>query len=75
MTTNNILDDLHDTRRRLLVESGGTIETLGAALRKRQQESGRTIIKTQKTTRRNGAAKSGNSAVDNLSSPPADRQR
>ena len=73
MMTNNILDDLHDTRRRLLAESGGTIETLGAALRKRQQESGRSIIKTRRTIRCSGAAKPGDLVVDNLSSPPADR--
>ncbi len=73
MKTNQILDDLHDTRRRLLAEAGGTIEAFGAALRKRQQESGRRIIKTRRTIRCNGGAKSGDSAVDNLSSPPADR--
>ncbi len=73
MTTNKILDDLHETRRILLAEAGGTIETFGAALRKRQQESGRTIIKTRRTIRGNETTKSGDLAVDNISPPPAGR--
>ena len=73
MTTNQILDDLHDTRQRLLAEAGGTIAGLGAALRKRQQESGRRILKTRRTIRFNGAAKSGVTEMENLSSPPTDR--
>ena len=73
MTINQILDDLHDTRRRLLTEAGGTIEGLGAALRKRQQESGRRILRTLRTIRCNGAANSGVTEMENLSSPPADR--
>lgn len=73
MTTNQILNDLHDTRQRLLEEAGGTIEALGAALRKRQQESGRRIIETRRTIRCNGAAKPGDSTIENPSSPPADR--
>ncbi len=73
MTTNPILDELHETRRRLLDEAGGTLEGLVAGLRKRQRESGRQIVETRRTIRCNGAAKSGDEAVENLSSPPADR--
>jgi hypothetical protein len=73
MTTNQILDDLHNTRRRLLADAGGTIEGLGAALRKRQQASGRRILKTRRTIRCTEAAKSGDSAVENQPSPLGDR--
>lgn len=73
MTTNQILDDLRDTRQRLLAEAGGTIKAFGAALRKRQQESGRRIIETRRTIQCNGAATPGDATTENLSSPPADR--
>ncbi|WP_442485197.1 hypothetical protein [Aeoliella sp. SH292] len=45
--TNPILNQLHDTRRQLLDEAGGTLEALVAAVQKRQQQSGRRIIKSQ----------------------------
>jgi hypothetical protein len=45
--TNHILDQLHNTRRQLLDDAGGTLEGLVVALQKRQQQSGRQIIKGQ----------------------------
>lgn len=73
MTIDPILDELHATRRRLLEDSGGTLEGLVAGLQKRQRESGRKMVETQRTIRCSGAAKPGESKVDNLSSPPSDR--
>lgn len=49
MTTDTILDELHETRRRLLEAAGGTLEGLAAGLQKRQRESGRMILKTRRT--------------------------
>ena len=49
MTIDTILDELHETRRRMLADAGGTLEGLAAGLQKRQRESGRTILKTRRT--------------------------
>lgn len=46
MPTDRILDELHETRRRLLEAAGGTLEGLAADLQRRQRESGRIILKT-----------------------------
>lgn len=72
---NPILDELHETRRRLLEEAGGTLEGLVAGLQKRQRESGRKILKTQRTLRSTGAAKPGGIEADNQSSPSGDFKR
>ena len=72
MSNNPILDDLHATRRKLLEESGGTLAGLVARLQTEQEASGRTILKTRRTTRCIGAAKSGEIEVENRSSPPGD---
>jgi hypothetical protein len=45
---NSILDELHETRRRLLADAGGTLEGLAARLRERQRESGRQILATKR---------------------------
>jgi hypothetical protein len=70
MTDDPILDELHKTRRRLLAESGGTLERLAADLQKRQRESGRTILKTQRTT---DCTEGADSAVTDGTSSPAAR--
>ena len=72
MSKNPILDELHATRQKLLEESGGTLAGLVARLQAEQEASGRTILKTRRTKRCTGAAKSGESAGENLSSPPGD---
>ena len=41
MTTNPILDELRETRERLLAESGGTVSGLLDRLRREQSESDR----------------------------------
>ena len=68
-----ILDELHAVREQLLAESGGTLAGLVARLRAEQEASGRTILKSRRTKRFTGAAKSGELAVEDQSSPPGDR--
>ena len=67
-----ILDELHAVREQLLAESGGTLAGLVARLQAEQASSGRTMLKTRRTTRCTGAAKSGELELENLSSPPGD---
>lgn len=67
MTTDTILDELHETRRRMLAVAGGTLEGLAAGLQKRQRESGRTILKTRRTKDCTEVAES--TVVDGESSP------
>jgi hypothetical protein len=64
-----ILDELHAVREQLLADSGGTLAGLVARLQAEQAASGRTILKTRPTIRCAEAAKSGESAVENQSSP------
>lgn len=67
MTTDTIIRELHEARRRLLEAAGGTLEGLAADLQKRQRESGRKILETR---RANGCtADAGSEAVDGESSP------
>ncbi len=73
MTKNPILDELHATRRKLLAEAGGTLPGLVARLQARQETSGRVILPARRTNQSTGAAKSGESALENQSSPPGDR--
>jgi hypothetical protein len=73
MTKNPILDELHDVRERLLADAGGTLDALVDRLQAEDQQSDRPRFKPRRTIRCNGAAKSGESEVENLSSPPADR--
>lgn len=72
MTRNPILDELRDTREMLLQEYGGDTAAYLRDAQKRLEASGRRIWRgKQRTIRRSGAAKSSDSAVENLSSPPA----
>jgi hypothetical protein len=71
--TDPILDELHQTRRRLLAKAGGTLEGLAASLQARQHESGRQILETRRTIRCTGAAKPTDLPVEHQSSPPRDR--
>ena len=67
MTKDPILDELHETRRRLLAEAGGTLEGLVADIQKRQRESGRKILATRRTKDSTEAAD--NVVADGESSP------
>lgn len=73
MTKNPILDELHAIRERLLADAGGTLEGLVAKIQADQKASGRTIRKSRRTIRCAEATKSGDSAIENPSSPLGDR--
>ncbi len=73
MTKNPILDELHSVRERLLADAGGTLDGLVDRLQAEEKQSGRPRFEIRRTDRCNGAAKSGVSELENLSSPPADR--
>lgn len=68
-----ILDELHAVREQLLADSGGTLAGLVARLQAEQATSGRTILKTRRTIRCTGAAKSGEVAVEKFASAPGER--
>jgi len=74
MTTNQpILDELHAVREQLLAEAGGTLAGLVARIQADQKASGREIRKSRNMMQCTGAAKPGDSPIDNLSSLPGDR--
>lgn len=74
MTRNSILDELHATRRKLLDEYNGDTAAYLRDAQARLEASGRPIWRgKQRTIRCTGAAKSGELAVDQQSSPPGDR--
>ena len=74
MTNNPILDELRETRDRLLAEAGGTLEGLVAQLQRDERRSIREFFcHKSRTSRSTGAAKSGVSALESQSSPPVDR--
>jgi hypothetical protein len=59
MTKNPILDELRETRERLLAEAGGTLEGLVARLQRDERQSGREFVRPKsRTDRRAGAAQS-----------------
>ena len=74
MTRNAILDELHAARRKILADYNGDTAAYLRDAQARLEASGRPIAhRKQRTIRCSGAAKSGDSPVDNLSSPPAER--
>ena len=74
MMTNPILEELYAAREKLLADAGGDAHKYLEGVRERERASGRLLTaEEQRTIRCNGAAKSGDLAPDNLSSPPADR--
>ena len=71
MTRNAILDELHATRRKILADYDGDTAAYLRDAKARLEASGRPIAhRKQRTIRRTGAAKSGDSAVEPQSSPP-----
>lgn len=56
VTTQRVLDELHEIREQLLAESGGTLEGLVARLQKEQQASGRIIREGRRTKCSTGIA-------------------
>jgi len=74
MTNNPILEELYAARDKLLADAGGDVQKYLEGVRVRERASGRLLSpEEQRTIRCNGAAKSGVSEVENLSSPPRDR--
>jgi hypothetical protein len=73
MTKNLILDQLHAVREKLLHDAGGTLDALVDHLQAEEQQSNRPRYRARRTIRCTEAAKSGELAVDNQSSPPRDR--
>ncbi len=74
MSRNPILDELHEIRRQILAEYDNDLSAYLRDAQARLEASGRPIWQgKQRTIRCTGAAKSGELAVENLSSPPGDR--
>ena len=73
MTKNPILDELHAVREQLLADAGGTLDALVDCLQTEEQKSDRPRFKPRRTIRSTGAAKSGETTVENQPSPPGDR--
>lgn len=74
MTRNPILDELRETRERLLHEAGGTPEGLVAQLQRDERRSDRQFVRPRSRTGRcAGTMKSGLSETEGESSPPGDR--
>ena len=74
MTRNQILDELHATRRKILAEYNGDTAAYLRDAQQRLDASGRSIWQgEQRTIRCTEAAKSGDSAVEDPTSPLGDR--
>ena len=74
MTRNAILDELHVARRKILAQYNGDTAAYLRDAQARLEASGRPIAhRKQRTIRCTGAAKSGELAMENQSSPPGDR--
>jgi hypothetical protein len=65
MARNPILDELRETRERLLAEAGGTLEGLVAQLQRDESQSGREFVLPKGQTEERKAAAAGPSEVDN----------
>jgi hypothetical protein len=74
MARNAILDELHAARRKLLADYNGDTAAYLRDAQQRLEASGRPIAqRKQRTIRCTGAAKSGETPMEDLSSPPRDR--
>ena len=74
MTKNLILSELYDIRSQILAEHGDDLRGYLHSEFEKLRKKGHPIAQIkQRTIRCTGAAKSGDLAVDNQSSPPGDR--
>ena len=74
MARNAILDELHAARRQILADYNGDTSAYLRDAQARLEASGRPIAqRKQRTIRCSGVAKSSDSQVEDLSSPPAER--
>lgn len=69
--TDPILDQLHNTRRRLLADAGGTLEGLAARLQERQRVSGRRILEARRTVTSTHAKRLDGSPPEDQSTLPS----
>lgn len=67
MTKNPILDELRETRERLLAEAGGTLAGLVAQLQRDEQKSSREFVGPKGRT--NGCIEAPKSGVSTMASP------
>lgn len=65
MTRNPILDELRVVRERLLVEAGGTLDTLVDRRQAEERQSQRVQFRPRRTSRDTGAAKSSEMTAEN----------
>lgn len=65
MAKNPILDELRETRERLLAEAGGTLEGLVAQLQRDESRSDREFVRPKDRTEEQTTAATGPSEVDN----------
>ncbi len=74
MTKNPILSELYDIRSRILADHGDDLRGYLRSELERLKSEGHPIAQIkQRAIRRTGAAKSGESAVENQSSPRGER--
>jgi hypothetical protein len=74
MTKNPILDELRETREKLLAEAGGTLDGLVAQLQSDERRSDREFVRPRiRTNPCTGAIKPGISTMDAPASPTIDR--
>lgn len=71
MKSNPILDEIYDTREKLLAEHGGDLHAYVEAARKRALESGRAIYQPKKRT--NHCTKVADQPLPDRGSTPATR--
>ncbi len=71
MTKNPILEELRETRERLLADAGGTLDGLVVRLQRDERESHRAFVRPRRGTDRcSGPATPGTLAIESPSSPP-----
>ncbi len=74
MTKNPILDELRETRERLLAEAGGTLDALVAQLQRDERRSDREFVRPKSRPRQcAGATKASVVTISDPSSPTDDR--
>jgi hypothetical protein len=70
MTKNPILDELRQTRERLLAEAGGTLEGLVAQLQRDERRCGREFVRPKGPTERSTTAAKHSEVDDHTTAAP-----
>ncbi len=71
MTKNPVLEELRETRERLLADAGGTLDGLVARLQRDERESGREFVRPRSGADRHTEAAAGALAGGGQSPPAA----